>query len=150
MRRSCRRLILFTLLGGSVAGCSFLQPQPDPTQFFVLSPLATPSTAHTGELLVGIGHYQQESAVVLLSHFAGYRHPQVRMAALQALSPLLAERVSTLLIDALGDRSAAVRAVAAEALGKRRERNAEPRLLKLLNLLPQSLYFRCVRTFTGL
>jgi uncharacterized lipoprotein YmbA len=57
MRRSCRRLILFTLLGGSIAGCSFLQPQPDPTEFFVLSPLAVshPAPAHSGELLVGVG-----------------------------------------------------------------------------------------------
>jgi uncharacterized lipoprotein YmbA len=35
------RLILLVVLGLGAAACALLQPQPDPTQFFVLSPLAS-------------------------------------------------------------------------------------------------------------
>jgi uncharacterized lipoprotein YmbA len=56
----CKRfsfVVVFALLSGSHVGCSFLQPQPDPTQFFVLTPLAVSSPGHatTNDLLVGIG-----------------------------------------------------------------------------------------------
>lgn len=49
--------ILGALLSCSVAACSLLQPQPDPTEFFVLTPLAasTPGEPGTDELLVGVG-----------------------------------------------------------------------------------------------
>jgi uncharacterized lipoprotein YmbA len=50
-------LVLFALLSCGHSGCSLLEPQPDPTQFFVLSPLAVagPAQAHADDLLVGVG-----------------------------------------------------------------------------------------------
>ena|SRR6185369_2820159 len=57
MRSRVRSFILAALLSGSAAACALLQPQPDPTQFFLLTPLAVadPNASATAELLVGVG-----------------------------------------------------------------------------------------------
>jgi uncharacterized lipoprotein YmbA len=57
MRSPLGSFVLAALLSCSVAACSLLQPQPDPTEFFVLTPVApsTPGEPGTDELLVGVG-----------------------------------------------------------------------------------------------
>lgn len=57
---------------------------------------------------------------------------KVTPAATETAAAPVAPQVVPLLIAALSDSSAEVRAVAAESLGERRERSAEPALIKLL------------------
>jgi HEAT repeat protein len=57
---------------------------------------------------------------------------RVRREAVRALENLTDRRVFTLLLLALSDRSSAVRTAAARALGRRREVEALPELLKLV------------------
>jgi uncharacterized lipoprotein YmbA len=56
-RRSFSFVVLCALLSCSYPGCSLLEPQPDPTQFFVLTALApsNPERATTDTSPVGIG-----------------------------------------------------------------------------------------------
>lgn len=73
----------------------------------------------------------------VLSLYARHRNPELRRRAVTALaalpdSPAASGTVVPLLIGALGDASSEVRAVAAQALGGRHEKSAEPALIKLL------------------
>jgi HEAT repeat protein len=67
-----------------------------------------------------------------LKRFARNRNVELRKKALQAAAELNDPRAVALLSAALSDSNEEVRAAAATALGKRKERSAEPRLLKLL------------------
>ena len=68
----------------------------------------------------------------MLSLYSTNRSPELRKRAVQALGDIQDARVVPLLIAALSDGSGEVRAAAAGALGARREKSAEPALLKLL------------------
>jgi HEAT repeat protein len=70
-------------------------------------------------------------AVDVLRHFARNRNPELRKKALVALASLADARAVAPLAEALSDPVEEVRAAAAKALGDRRERSAEPRLIKL-------------------
>lgn len=57
-RSSVGRFVVCSLLSCSTVACSLLRPQPDPTQFFVLTPLAAPdatASAAADALVVGVG-----------------------------------------------------------------------------------------------
>lgn len=96
-------------------------------------------------------------SIAVLGLYAQHRNPELRRKALLALAALPEpgtaaakpapaakdkpaaaasfvpnKAVTPLLLTALSDQSAEVRAVAAEALGARREKSAEPKLIKLL------------------
>lgn len=95
-------------------------------------------------------------SIEVLGLYAQHRNPELRRKALVALAALPEpgtaapkaaaaakdkpaaasfvpnKAVTPLLLTALSDQSAEVRAVAAEALGARREKSAEPKLIKLL------------------
>lgn len=73
----------------------------------------------------------------VLSLYARHRNLELRRRAVTAVaalpeSPASAGTVVPLLVGALGDASSEVRAVAAQALGARHEKSAEPALIKLL------------------
>lgn len=73
----------------------------------------------------------------VLSLYAHHRNADLRGRAVTAVaalpvSPAASATVVPLLIGALGDASSEVRAVAAQALGGRHEKSAEPALIKLL------------------
>lgn len=68
----------------------------------------------------------------LFRRYAQHRRPELRKIALEAAGALVLPASVAVLIDALGDTDATVRAKAARALGERRERAAEEPLLRLL------------------
>lgn len=73
----------------------------------------------------------------LLTLYAHHRSPELRKKALSGLGAMTAtpadlSATTPLLITALSDASADVRGVAAKALGDRKEKSAEPQLIKLL------------------
>jgi uncharacterized protein len=108
-RSPLRSLMLVLLLGGAAAACSLLQPRPDPTQFFLLAPLA-PSSADasaTKELLVGIGpitvpEYLDRSNIVrrfapnrvAISEFEWWAEP-LDQSLLRVIGDNLAARLGT-------------------------------------------------------
>ncbi len=55
MTLSPLRLVVVLLLSCLVAGCSVLEPRPDPTQYFVLRPVERNTDAATAKLTVGLG-----------------------------------------------------------------------------------------------
>lgn len=78
-----------------------------------------------------MGH-QAQAAPDILAHYCRYRDPTVRIAALRAIGTLPGDEATEVLLDALGDSNAKVRAAAATLLGDRGERRAEAPLLVLL------------------
>lgn len=68
----------------------------------------------------------------LFRRYAQHRRPEVRKVALEAVGALAISDGVPVLIDALGDTDATVRAKAARILGERRERAAEDPLFRLL------------------
>jgi HEAT repeat protein len=85
-----------------------------------------------GMLLAGLAGRKDPRAVEVLKHYAKNRNPDLRKKALAALAELTGPTAVPTLIDALSDSVEEVRAQAATALGKRKERSAEAKLLKLL------------------
>jgi hypothetical protein len=71
-------------------------------------------------------------AIDVLELYSTNRNPELRRRAVAALGDIPDGRVVPLLIAALSDATSDVRAVAAAALGARKEKSAEPHLLKLL------------------
>jgi HEAT repeat protein len=83
-------------------------------------------------LIEALGMHKSPKSIGLLRHFAVYRRPKVRVAALRAMSGIDDRRVGKILIKALGDSSPMVRAMAARELGERKDRRAERPLFKML------------------
>ena len=83
-------------------------------------------------LLEALGMHQSPKSIDLLEHFATYRRPEVRVAALKSLTGIKDRRIGTILIVALGDSSPMVRAKAARELGELNDRRAERPLFKML------------------
>lgn len=83
-------------------------------------------------LLQGLGGKKDARAVETLKHYAKNRNPDLRKKALSSLAELPDARATAPLVAALSDAMPEVRAAAAAGLGKRKERSAEGKLLKLL------------------
>lgn len=83
-------------------------------------------------LLEALGMHTSPKSIALLRHFANYRRPEVRVAALKALSSIEDRRIGRIMIASLGDSSPMVRARAARVLGEKKDRRAERRLFKML------------------
>jgi len=83
-------------------------------------------------LLEALGLHKSPKAIDLMRHFATYRRPEVRVAALKGLTGIADRRIGLILINALGDSSPMVRAKAARELGELNDRRAERPLFKML------------------
>jgi HEAT repeat protein len=81
-------------------------------------------------MVTALGGKKDARAVTLVMQYAHHRAPEVRKAALVALPK--DARATPVLLAALGDSDAEVRAAAAAVVAQRRERAAEPRLIKLM------------------
>jgi HEAT repeat protein len=93
--------------------------------------LGAPPT-HAAPILTALGARKDPRAIDVLKHFAKNRNPELRKKALMALGAIPDAKVVTPLIDALSDNVEEVRAAAAKALGDRKEKSAEARLISLL------------------
>jgi HEAT repeat protein len=83
-------------------------------------------------LLAGLAGRKEPKAVDVLKHFAKNRNAELRKKAVTALGEYPGPATVPVLLEALSDPVEDVRAAGALALGKRKERQAEPRLVKLL------------------
>lgn len=83
-------------------------------------------------LLSAVAAKKSAQAFDVLSLYARDRNPELRRISVEGLGEIAGPRVVPVLIAALSDPVTEVRAAAAQALGKRREKSAEPQLLKLL------------------
>ncbi|MDW8280574.1 MAG: HEAT repeat domain-containing protein [Myxococcales bacterium] len=83
-------------------------------------------------LLEGLVPRKDPRAIEVLALYSRNRNPELRHRAVQALGEIHDAQVVPLLVAALSDGSAEVRAAAAAALGARREKSAERPLLRLL------------------
>jgi HEAT repeat protein len=83
-------------------------------------------------LLAGLSGKKDARAVEALKHYAKNRNVELRKKALTALADLPDARATAPLVGGLADSVAEVRGAAAAALGKRKERSAEAKLIKLL------------------
>lgn len=84
------------------------------------------------EMLAALAGKKDPRAVDVLCRYTKNRNPELRKKAVTALSELPGEKAVGPLLESLSDPVEEVRAQAALALGKRKERRAEPRLIKLL------------------
>ena len=76
---------------------------------------------------------KKEAALLdLFRRYAQHRRPEIRKVALEAAGALVLPGSVAVLIDALSDTDATVRAKAARLLGERREKAAEDPLFRLL------------------
>ena len=82
--------------------------------------------------LEALGVKKSPASVDLLRRYAQHRRPELRKVALEAIAGLAAPAVPSVLLSALADTDATVRAKAARILGERREKAAEDPLLRLL------------------
>jgi len=113
----------------------------------LLEVLATGTTPQVAEAALGaLGASPDEKAWDTLALYAGHHNPAIRKAALRALTGMKgskaagaedveanrADRTSTLLVGALGDADADVRAAAAEVLAARGDRSGLSRMMALL------------------
>jgi len=87
---------------------------------------------HALVLLGGLAGHRDARSLELLSLFTKNRNGDVRRRALALVGALPDARAVPILIDGLSDSSPEIRAEAAGALGKRKERSAEAKLLLLL------------------
>jgi HEAT repeat protein len=84
-------------------------------------------------LLGDLSGRKDPRALSVLSHYARNRNTEVRKKAVSVLAEQTdASKVVPALVEALSDSVEEVRAQAALALGKRKERSAEPKLIKLM------------------
>jgi HEAT repeat protein len=83
-------------------------------------------------LLGGLQGKKDARAVEALKHYARNRNVELRKKAVIALGELPDARAVPPLLAALSDSLPEVRAAAANALGKRKEKSAEAKLIKLL------------------
>ena len=113
----------------------------------LLEVLATGTTPAVAEAVLGaLGATADERAWDTLGLYAGHHNAAIRKAALRGLTamkggkapsaddaePKGGDRTSTLLVGALGDADAEVRAVAAEVLAARGDRSGLSRMMALL------------------
>jgi HEAT repeat protein len=96
----------------------------------VLAMGTTPTVAV--EALAALGKLRAPKSIQVLTLYAGNRNDPVRKAAVEALAALPEGRVTGVLMERLGDASAAIRASAAAALAERHEERAAGRLFKLV------------------
>jgi HEAT repeat protein len=85
-----------------------------------------------GAMLTALSGKNDGRALRVLEHYTKNRNPELRKKALAALAEHKDAKVVPVLLASLSDPAAEVRAQAAGSLGKRKERSAESRLLKLL------------------
>lgn len=85
-----------------------------------------------GAILAALGGRKDPRAVDVLVHYAKNRNVDVRKRAVAALAELPGDRAVPTLVASLSDPAEEVRAVAAGALGKRKEKSATEKLVKLL------------------
>lgn len=83
-------------------------------------------------LLGGLAGKRDPRALAVLALFAKNRNAELRRRALELVSAIADPKVVPILVDALSDTAPEVRASAAQALGKRKERSAEGKLMQLL------------------
>jgi HEAT repeat protein len=83
-------------------------------------------------LLADLSGRKDPRALQVLEHYAKNRNPELRKKAVSVLAELADPKVVPVLVDVLGDSAEDVRAQAALALGKRKERSAEGKLILLL------------------
>jgi len=87
---------------------------------------------HAQIVLGGLGARHDAKSIEVLGTFARNRNAEVRRKAIALLAGMVDPKVTPLLLAALSDTAPEVRAEAAGALGKRKERSAEAKLLQLL------------------
>jgi HEAT repeat protein len=83
-------------------------------------------------ILSALAGRKDPRAVEVLQHYAKNRNVDVRKKAIAALAELPGERAVPTLVAALSDPAEEVRAVAAGALAKRKDKSATEKLVKLL------------------
>jgi hypothetical protein len=99
----------------------------------LLDALAAGAPPRTQAALLGaLAPKHDARALDVLAHFARNRNPELRKKAVLALAEIGDARAVVPLEAALSDGVGEVRAAAALALGKRKERSAEPKLIRLL------------------
>jgi HEAT repeat protein len=84
------------------------------------------------QLLAGLSGRHDARSIEVLTSFTKNRNAELRRRAIELLGGLNDPRVVATLLAALSDGTAEVRAEAAGALARRKERTAEPKLLQLL------------------
>jgi len=99
----------------------------------ILDALAVGAPPRVQATLLGdLAGRKDPRALTVLAHYAKNRNPELRKKAVAVLAELNAPPVVPALVEALSDSAPEVRAAAALALGKRKERSAEPKLIQLL------------------
>jgi HEAT repeat protein len=83
-------------------------------------------------LLGDLSGKKDPRSLQVLEHYTKNRNPELRKKAVAVLAELNDAKVVPLLVEVLGDSAEEVRAQAALSLGKRKERSAEGKLIKLL------------------
>lgn len=83
-------------------------------------------------LLEAVSRHAAPRAFLLVRHYCGHRNAGVRPAALRTIARLAHKDVDAVLLDALDDSDASVRATAAALVGIRKVTRAESLLLELL------------------
>ena len=105
----------------------------------VLDTLAVGASPHVQATLLGaLAGRKDPRALKVLEHYAKNRNPELRKKALQVLAELPGPTAVPTLIAGLSDSAPEVRAQAAAELGRRKERSAEPQLIKLLERKDES------------
>jgi HEAT repeat protein len=87
---------------------------------------------HASVLLGALAGRREARAVDLIALFSHNRNADLRKRAIGLLAAIPDAKVVPMLVDALSDTTPEVRAEAAAALGKRKEKSAEGKLLMLL------------------
>jgi len=87
---------------------------------------------HATVLLGGLAGHREARSIELLATFSHNRNAELRKRAVGLLGAIPDPKVVPLLVDALSDTTPDVRAEAAMALGKRKEKSAEGKLMLLL------------------
>jgi HEAT repeats len=102
----------------------------------ILDALSVGTSPHVQAALLGdLTGRKDARSLAVVEHYAKNRNPELRKKAVEVLAALPGDdgkKVVPVLIDALSDSVEEVRAQAALSLGKRKERSAEPKLLKLM------------------
>jgi HEAT repeat protein len=83
-------------------------------------------------LLGGLSGKRDPRALAVLAVFAKNRNAELRRRAIELVAGLPDPKVVPMLVSALSDTAPEVRAAASAALGKRKERSAEGKLMQLL------------------
>ncbi len=83
-------------------------------------------------LLGGLSGRRDPRALAVLAVFAKNRNAELRRRSIELVAALPDPKVVPMLVDALSDTAPEIRAAAAAALAKRKERSAEAKLMQLL------------------